>query len=117
MARIARELGVPDPPTDRAGLAERLAAYRGELRATAEARSTARYLLLNPPVPLVARLPYGALAAGAVSLLPDWASRELRLPRLHVAEDLCVRPLGTAVTAGLRWVLSPTRAAVGETGS
>ncbi|MFF8929428.1 oxygenase MpaB family protein [Streptomyces longwoodensis] len=119
MARIARELGIPDPPTDRAGLTERLAAYRGELRATTEARSTARYLLLNPPVPLVARLPYGALAAGAVSLLPDWASRELRLPRLPVAEDLCVRPLGTAVTAGLRWALSPTRAAVaaGETRS
>ncbi|GAA4967946.1 hypothetical protein GCM10023238_39850 [Streptomyces heliomycini] len=49
MARVATALGVPDPPVDRAGLAERLAAYRAELRATPEARSTARFLLLNRP--------------------------------------------------------------------
>ncbi|MBN0046763.1 DUF2236 domain-containing protein [Streptomyces actuosus] len=111
-ARIARALGVPDPPTDRAGLAERLAAYRGELRATPEARSTARYLLLHPPVPLLARVPYGAVAANAVALLPSWAARELWLPRLSVADRLCVRPLGTAVTAGIRWAMAPGRDAV-----
>lgn len=109
MARIATALGIPDPPVDRAGLDERLAAYRPELRATPEARSTARFLLLNPPVPLLARLPYGVLAANAVSLLPGWASRALRLPRVPPAESVCVRPLGTAVTAGIRWALAPTR--------
>ncbi|GGW47436.1 oxygenase MpaB family protein [Streptomyces griseoloalbus] len=109
MARIATALGIPDPPVDRAGLAERLAAYRGELLATPEARSTARFLLLNPPVPLLARLPYGVLAANAVSLLPGWASRALWLPRVPPAEGVCVRPLGTAVTAGIRWALAPAR--------
>ncbi|MEU7470125.1 oxygenase MpaB family protein [Streptomyces sp. NPDC044984] len=109
MARVATALGVPDPPVDRAGLAERLAAYRGELRATPEARSTARFLLLSPPVPLLARLPYGVLAANAVSLLPGWASRALWLPRIPAAEGVCVRPLGTAVTAAIRWALAPTR--------
>ncbi|WP_395571690.1 oxygenase MpaB family protein [Streptomyces sp. BK79] len=109
MARIATALGVPDPPVDRAGLAERLAAYRGELRATAEARSTARFLLLNPPVPLLARLPYGIVAANAVALLPRWASRALWLPRVPPAESVCVRPLGTAVTAGIRWAMTPPR--------
>jgi uncharacterized protein (DUF2236 family) len=109
MARIALALGVPDPPVDRAGLADRLAAYRGELRSTPEARSTARFLLFNPPVPLLARLPYGVLAANAVSLLPVWASRALGLPRLPPAESVCVRPLGTAVTAGIRWALAPAR--------
>ncbi|CAL9329684.1 oxygenase MpaB family protein [Streptomyces sp. enrichment culture] len=112
MARIAKELGVPDPPTDRAGLDRCLAAYRDELRATPEARDTARFLLLRPPIPWPARLPYAALAVNAVSLLPAWASRELRLPRLPVAEDLLVRPLGTATTAGIRWALAPTRARV-----
>ncbi|WP_375603553.1 oxygenase MpaB family protein [Streptomyces sp. JHA26] len=106
-ARVARALGVPDPPVDRAGLAERLASYRGELRATDEARSTARFLLLNPPVPLLARLPYGVIAANAVSLLPRWASRALWLPRVPTAEAVCVRPLGTAVTAGIRWAMTP----------
>ncbi|MFD7687070.1 oxygenase MpaB family protein [Streptomyces sp. NPDC059781] len=109
MARIATALGVPDPPADRAGLAERLAAYRGELRATPEARSTARFLLLHPPVPLPARLPYAALAANAVSLLPVWASRALRLPRIPPAESICVHPLGTALTTTIRWALAPTR--------
>ncbi|CAL9647558.1 oxygenase MpaB family protein [Streptomyces sp. enrichment culture] len=110
MARIATALGVPDPPADRAQLAERLAAYRDELHATPDALATARFLLLDPPVPLLARLPYGVLAANAVSLLPPWASRALRMPRLP-AEGLCVRPLGSAVTAGIRWALAPTRPA------
>jgi hypothetical protein len=47
------------------------------------------------------------IAANAVSLLPGWASRALRLPRLALAETLCVRPLGTAVTAGIRWAMAP----------
>ncbi|CAL9618752.1 oxygenase MpaB family protein [Streptomyces sp. enrichment culture] len=109
MARIASALGVPDPPVTRAGLAARLAAYRPELHATPEARATTRFLLLNPPVPLIARLPYGVLAANAVSLLPVRVSRELRVPRIPPAEGVCVRPLGTAVTAGIRWALAPTR--------
>lgn len=109
MARVATALGVPDPPVNRAELTERLTAYRAELRATPEARSTARFLLLNPPVPLLARLPYGVLAANAVSLLPTWASRALWLPRVRPAEGVCVRPLGTAVTAGIRWALTPPR--------
>ncbi|MGY0065504.1 oxygenase MpaB family protein [Streptomyces sp. QTS137] len=106
MARVAIALGVPDPPANRAELTDRLDAYRSELRATPEARSTARFLLLNPPVPVFARLPYGALAAGAVSLLPVWASRALWLPRVPPAEDVFVRPLGTAVTAGIRWAMA-----------
>ncbi|MFI7350814.1 oxygenase MpaB family protein [Streptomyces sp. NPDC049936] len=109
MARIATALGVPDPPVDRAGLTERIAAYHGELRATAEARSTARFLLLRPPIPMLARLPYGLLAANAVSLLPVWASRALGLPRVPPAEGVCVRPLGSAVTAGIRWAMTPPR--------
>ena len=108
MARVATALGVPDPPTNTAELTARLAAYRGELR-DEEARSSARFLLLNPPVPLLARLPYGVIAVNAVSLLPLWASRALWLPRLPAAEGACVRPLGTAVTAGIRWALTPPR--------
>lgn len=112
MARVATALGVVDPPLNRAELDERLASYRGELRATPEARGTARFLLLNPPVPILARLPYSVLAANAVSLLPGWATRALWLPRVPRAEGVCVRPLGAAVTAGIRWVLPPPRDAV-----
>ncbi|MDQ1041112.1 uncharacterized protein (DUF2236 family) [Streptomyces sp. V3I8] len=107
MARVAAALGVPDPPRDRAGLDARLQAYRPELRTTPQARDAARFLLLNPPVPLVARLPYGVLAANAVSLLPAWAAAELRLPRPAVVDGLCVRPLGSAVISAVRWAMTP----------
>ncbi|MEU3791271.1 oxygenase MpaB family protein [Streptomyces fructofermentans] len=108
-ARIAIELGVPDPPLSTAELAHRLGAYRPELRATREAKEAGRFLLLHPPVPLLARLPYGVLAANAVSLLPDWAAAELRLPRLPLVEGVCVRPLGSAVTSAVRWAMAPSR--------
>ncbi|MFF4490744.1 oxygenase MpaB family protein [Streptomyces sp. NPDC001544] len=108
-ARVATALGVPDPPRTRAELADRLAAYRPELQATPEARDTARFLLLRPPVPLAARLPYGVIAANAVSLLPPWASRSLWLPRLPLAEGILVRPLGSAVTSVIRWAMAPGR--------
>ncbi|MEU4167195.1 oxygenase MpaB family protein [Streptomyces sp. NPDC026665] len=109
-ARVAAALGVLDPPTTVAGLADRLASYRGEVRATPQARDAARFLLLNPPVPLVARLPYGVLAANAVSLLPPWAAAELRLLRLPLVDSVCVRPLGSAFTSAVRWAMAPQRA-------
>ncbi|MGD1218481.1 oxygenase MpaB family protein [Streptomyces krungchingensis] len=109
MARVATALGVPDPPSSLAELQARLAAYRAETRATPEARAAARFLLFDPPVPLAVRLPYGVLAANAVSLLPSWAAAELRLPRLPVVDSLCVRPLGCAVTSAVRWAMAPSR--------
>jgi len=103
MARIAVELGVPDPPRTEAELADRIAKYRAELTATSQAREAARFLLLSPPLPLIARAPYGMLAAGAVSLLPGWARQPLRLPRLPLTESLIVRPAGHAMVHAIRW--------------
>ncbi len=103
LARIGAELGVPDPPRTEAELAERIDAYRPELAATPEAREAARFLLLNPPLPLVARAPYAVLAAAAVSLLPGWARRPLLLPRLPVTEAVLVRPAGHAMVQAIRW--------------
>jgi uncharacterized protein (DUF2236 family) len=105
-ARVARELGVVDPPETEAELAERIEAFRPELEGTAEARSAARFLLLSPPLALAARAPYALLAAAAVGLLPRWARLPLRLPYLPLAEATVVRAAGTAVTAGIRWVMS-----------
>jgi uncharacterized protein (DUF2236 family) len=106
LARIGAALGVPDPPRTEAELAARIAEYRGELAATAQARAAARFLLLNPPLPVVARPPYGVLAAAAVSLLPGWARRPLRLPRLPVTEAAVVRPAGHAMVHAIRWAIS-----------
>ncbi|MCI3241762.1 MULTISPECIES: oxygenase MpaB family protein [Streptomyces] len=115
-ARVATELGVLDPPRNRAELARLLADYRPELRASAQARDAARFLLLNPPVPAAARLPYAVLAANAVSLLPSWAARELNLPRLPILDEWCVRPLGVAVTSAVRWAMAPLRPATVSSG-
>jgi len=111
MARIGAELGVPDPPRTEAELAERIGRYRAELTATAQARDAARFLLLNPPLPAVARAPYGVLAAAAVSLLPGWARRPHHLPRLPVTETVQVRPAGHAMVRAIRWATSAPPAA------
>jgi uncharacterized protein (DUF2236 family) len=111
MARIGAELGVPDPPRTEAELADRISQYRSELAATAEAREAARFLLLNPPLPAIARPPYGVLAAAAVSLLPGWARRPLRLPRMPVTETVLVRPAGHVMIHAIRWAISAPPAA------
>ncbi|WP_377273330.1 oxygenase MpaB family protein [Peterkaempfera sp. SMS 1(5)a] len=106
-AHVARALGVPDPPVDQAGLAEPLDAYRGELRATAQARDAARFILLRPPLPWAARPPYAVLAASAVALLPLWARLPLRLPYLPIVEEVGVQAAGYALTGMIRWAMSP----------
>jgi uncharacterized protein (DUF2236 family) len=102
-AVVARALGVVDPPESEAALRRRLAAFRPELHGTPEARTAARYLLLQPPLPLVARGPYGLIAGAAVALMPAWTRLPLRLPWLPVSEAVALRPAGELVTRTLRW--------------
>ncbi len=106
-AVVARALGVIDPPETEVQLRDRLAAFRAELRGTREARAAARYLLLQPPLPLVARAPYGLIAGAAVALMPAWTRLPLRLPWLPVSETLALRPAGEVVTRTLRWATVP----------
>ena len=104
-AFVAEKLGVVDPPRTRRELTEQLRRFRPELRGTREARESARFLLLEPPLPLAARAPYTLLAAAAVSLLPGWARWPLRLPLLPLSETVLVKPAGAAVTQLIRWSL------------
>ena len=105
MARVATALGVIDPPTTVAELNARLAAYRPELRGTPAARQAARFLLVTPPVPLLVRAPYAALAAASVASLPVWTRLPLRLPFLPVFENTAARLAGHGITRAVRWVL------------
>ena len=106
MAEVGRRLGVLDPPTTEAGLAEVLASYRPELRGTPEAREAVRYVLLRPPLPLAARPPYAVLAAAAVAMMPAWTRLPLRLPWLPVSERTVVPVLGGLATGTIRWALT-----------
>jgi uncharacterized protein (DUF2236 family) len=106
IALVAEALGVVDPPRSEAELREQLRDYRAELRGTREAREAARFLLLSPPLPLLARAPYGAIATSAVSLLPWWARLPLRLPYLPLTEAVVGRAAGETVTRGIRWAMA-----------
>ena len=64
-AEVARRLGVPDPPTTEAELDARLRRSAPSCAAPPEARDAVAYLLWKPPLPLVARPPYGVLMAAA----------------------------------------------------
>jgi len=105
-AVIARRLGVVEPPLTVRMLRSQLAQFRPELRGTREAREAARFLLIEPPLPLTARPAYLALAAASVALLPVWTRWPLRLPFLPVSERLLVGPAGEMVTGMIRWSMS-----------
>ena len=96
-------------PRSEAELRAQLRDFRPELSGTPAARQTARFLLLRPPLPLPARVPYAGLAASAVALMPVWARRELRLPYLPVTERLLVRRTGAALTKTIRWAMLAPR--------
>jgi uncharacterized protein (DUF2236 family) len=107
-ARVASALGVVNPPRTERELTERINAYRPELTSTQSAREAARYLLLTPPLPIVARAPYGLLAATSVAMLPPWARMPLRLPYFPPVEATAVRLSGRVVVGGIRWALAAT---------
>jgi uncharacterized protein (DUF2236 family) len=105
-ARVASALGVPDPPRNERELADRIEAYRPELSGTPAARDAARFLLLTPPLPIVARAPYGVLAATSVAMLPGWARMPLLLPYFPPLEATVIRATGRVLVSGIRWALS-----------
>jgi uncharacterized protein (DUF2236 family) len=106
-ARIASALGAEDVPTTERELRAQLRAYRPELAGTRSARDAARYLLVQPPMPLAARPAYGMIAAAAVALLPAWSRPMLRVPWLPITETVAIRPVGEFVTRTMRWAIAP----------
>lgn len=106
MAVIARALGVPAPPTSVQGLRDQINMFRHELHGTPESRDVARYLLIEPPLDMVSRVPYSLIAAAAVAILPAWARADLRLPYLPITERVMVKPIGNLVATTIRWATS-----------
>lgn len=105
-ARVAAALGVVDPPHTEDELRQRISEYRPELSGTAVAREAAKFLLLTPPLPLLAKPPYAVLAATSVAMLPAWARLPLRLPYLPPLEVTAVRVAGRTLVGGIRWALA-----------
>ena len=105
-ARVAEALGAVDPPTSEAGLREQLEEFRPELRGTPAARQAARFIVLTPPRPALARPAYAAISGAAVALLPWWARAQLRLPWLPPVDAVVARPAGLAITRAIRWAMA-----------
>ena len=113
-AVVARALGVIEPPTTERALRRQLDEFRPELRGTRDARDSARYLLMRPPLPVAGRAPYGLIAAASVSLMPVWTRWPLRLPWMPVSEATLGRAVGDAVTKTLRWAIVPADVHIAE---
>ncbi|MCW2518275.1 MAG: hypothetical protein JWR46_894 [Mycobacterium sp.] len=105
-ARVAAALGVVDPPLTERQLKQRIADFRPELASTQAAREAAKFLLLTPPLPLLAKPPYAVLATTSVAMLPAWARLPLRLPYLPPLETTAVRMAGRSLVGGIRWALN-----------
>ncbi len=105
MAEVARRLGSEPPPASVGELDACLEDFRAECRATPEAHETLRFLIA-PPLPLWLRGPYGLVTAAAVTLLPSWAQRELRLFVPPLVAPLAVRPAATVLTRGIGWLMA-----------
>lgn len=103
---VAAKLGVIDPPGTVAELRTCMAAYRPELMISASAEETAELLLKDPPISGPARVGYGLIAAGAVSILPRWAQSELGLDRRVAREKFLARPLAGSALSVIRWGLA-----------
>ncbi|AXT86422.1 DUF2236 domain-containing protein [Aeromicrobium sp. A1-2] len=104
-AHVARALGAVDVPETVAELEQVLADYRPELEATDAARRAARFILVQPPVPLTLRAPYGLLSAAGVAMMPRWTRWPLRLPWLPIVEATAVRASGALITSAIRWAI------------
>ncbi len=108
MAVVASDLGVIDPPTRYAELAERLEAFRPELSLIDEGREARDFVVRGVSRQAPERVIYATLVAAAVGVLPSWARRQLELPTLPGAQLVVVRPAATALLATLRLAVPAT---------
>jgi uncharacterized protein (DUF2236 family) len=105
MAVVCERLGGEPPARSVAELRSYFSSVRPELRAGAQARDAARWLMV-PPLPLPARPAYAIIAPAAVGLLPGWAQRELWLPLLPGVDPVVVRPAARFLLRTLAWAVT-----------
>lgn len=106
-AKLARDLGVLDPPTTVAELRATVLAFRPELRLSrdgVEARDfIARGVVRGPHQ----RAAYKLVVAAAYSLLDPWARDMLGVPRRRVLDPMLVRPATKVLDAAVRVAIPP----------
>lgn len=106
-APIAHALGARWVPQTAAEVDAYFMRMRPELYAGPQAIEARDFLLRG-----VARTPndravYVAILAGALSIVPKWARRELRIPAPPLVDEMVVAPSGRFFCGALRWMLRP----------
>lgn len=107
MATVARDLGVPDPPTTERALDRQIQSARPALRLTTEGRATRDFLLRGVNRDPLRAATYATMATAAVGLVPGWARTQLELSAAPRLAATVVRPAATALTTALRLVVPP----------
>lgn len=110
----ARLIGVLEPPDTVDELRTALDCYRDELELTDAARGSAKFLLLQPPLPWMARPGYAAIVAGGIAVMPAWAREIFGISTSDGLVRAIGGQLGSASTATIRWAMAGLRAADGE---
>lgn len=100
MARVAVELGDPDPPRSWEELDAHLERHRPVLAIGAQARQAMRFLE-SPPLPAPVRALWPILFRGAMACVPPWATELWGIERPSVAERAACRATVRALGAVL----------------
>ncbi|MFO1538029.1 MAG: oxygenase MpaB family protein, partial [Actinomycetota bacterium] len=104
MATVAEALGSESAPRSQRIGEVALRAFGPELRATADARRAARYLIVPPGLSVAERVGYAPLVAAAIALLPVETRLRLRLPFTPVGDRLVVPPVTAGTLRIARWL-------------
>lgn len=106
-ARLARDLGVIDPPTSVAGLRAAVTAFRPELRLSRDGAEARDFIARGVVRGVHQRAAYKLVVAAAYSLLEPWARDMLEVPRRPVLDPVLVRPATKVLDAAVRLAVPP----------
>jgi uncharacterized protein (DUF2236 family) len=107
LAPQAELLGATAVPTSTAELASYFAQIRPEVQLSDQARDVRKFLLNGVAKRPQDKLAYAVVVSAAISILPKWARRELRLPLVPLAEPLVIRPAALTFATVLRLAIAP----------
>lgn len=113
MAQLAVALGVEDPPTTVAELAESFDSFSGETAGGPDARAVARFLRFpGRALPVGAWGPYEVLVRAATDLLPHWAHDVLGTHARPAAIESMDSAVCSTTLRSLQAILGPRSRAV-----
>ena len=109
VAVTARDMGVIDPPTSAEDLNFALAAFRPELRLSADGMTARDFVAKGVVEGAHQRLAYRLIVDAAYALMEPWALELLGVASTPVVDRLIVRPAATLLSSAVRIAVPPAR--------